>query len=221
LSGALRFAAAGGTPEILVEAETPRPTVQPAQLGASRDYQAEALTPIVNRALRGGRAFVRGRSLFAAAGCASCHAFAGEAGGIGPDLNTVGGRYGVYEILQAILEPSQVISDLFTAMEVRTTAGRVLVGRVARNPDGSIAIAQSTTVDPVSKKTSWAWDRAVTVPSAEIAAMESYPVSPMPAGLISNLSEDEIADLIAYLISTGNPSNRVFQPVAASPAGAR
>ena len=52
--------------------------------------------------------------------------------------------------------------------------------------------------------------------------MEEDPISPMPPGMINGNKEDEIADMMAYLMSGGNPSNRMFQPLApaATPAPA-
>ena len=36
-------------------------------------------------------------------------------------------------------------------------------------------------------------------------------VSPMPAGLFNRMTKDEILDLIAYLISGGDPQHALFQ----------
>jgi hypothetical protein len=43
-----------------------------------------------------------------------------------------------------------------------------------------------------------------------IESIEPSPISIMPPGLISTMSEDHILDLIAYLISAGDPDHELF-----------
>jgi hypothetical protein len=34
----------------------------------------------------------------------------------------------------------------------------------------------------------------------------------MPPGLLMQLNQDEVLDLVAYLLSAGNPEDKVFKP---------
>ena len=47
---------------------------------------------------------------------------------------------------------------------------------------------------------------------SEIEEMRPSPVAMMPEGLLSTLHEDEINDLVAYLLSRGDRENAMFRP---------
>lgn len=59
------------------------------------------------------RSFTRGKSMFAATLCSSCHQMKGEGGVAGPDLTQLGTRFSTKDILESIIEPSKTISDQF------------------------------------------------------------------------------------------------------------
>jgi hypothetical protein len=44
----------------------------------------------------------------------------------------------------------------------------------------------------------------------DVKSIEPYKVSPMPEGLINILNEDEILDLIAFLMSRGDRKHPMF-----------
>jgi mono/diheme cytochrome c family protein len=46
---------------------------------------------------------------------------------------------------------------------------------------------------------------------ADIVRRKSNPVSPMPPGLVNALNEDELADLVAYILSGGDPRDARFR----------
>jgi hypothetical protein len=58
-------------------------------------------------------------------------------------------------------------------------------------------------VDPYTSQT-------MRIPAKDVVAREASPVSPMPMGLLSTLSIEEILDLIAYIESAGNPHDPAF-----------
>jgi hypothetical protein len=51
----------------------------------------------------------------------------------------------------------------------------------------------------------------VNVDRKKIETMEQSKVSMMPTGLLDSLKEDEILDLIAYLLSRGDRKNKMFE----------
>jgi putative heme-binding domain-containing protein len=213
--------AADAAPKAATPAAQPSPFTGPnGTPGGPRAYETEELTPIVNRALRGGRNYEQGKRVFEAIGCTMCHLFGGGAGGIGPDLSGVGGRFGAYEILQSILEPSANVSDLYSTKIITTTDGKTVKGKLDNEGETVVTLIQAPLFDPDTKTMSWAGGPKVTVKTADIVSMEEDPVSPMPPGMINGNKEDEIADMMAYLMSGGNPNNRMFQPLTppATPA---
>ena len=51
-------------------------------------------------------------------------------------------------------------------------------------------------------------------PSSLLSAFEEVApskVSLMPTGLLDKLNRDEVLDLLAYLLSRGNPNDQIFQ----------
>jgi len=138
----------------------------------------------------GERSLTRGAEMFAAARCAECHRFAGAGGATGPDLTAVSRRFSRRDLLEAIVEPSNVVSDQYRASVVKLKDGRELTGRMLQITGGRMHIL----TDPFSHA-------VVPVSPADIESVEESTVSPMLPGLLDTLSAGEIADLVAYLES--------------------
>ncbi|MEN9663384.1 MAG: hypothetical protein RL324_2333 [Verrucomicrobiota bacterium] len=182
--------------------------------GGPRPYETEELTPIINRALRGGRDYAQGKKVFESIGCTMCHLFGGGSGGIGPDLSGVGGRFGAFEILQSIQEPGAVISDLYGTKIITTKDGKTVAGKMDSEGETEVTLMQAPVFDPTTSTMSWAGGTKLSVKTADIESIEESPTSLMPPGLINGNKENEVADLLAYLMSGGNPASRMFQPLA-------
>ncbi len=186
--------------------------------GGPRAYEVEELTPIINRALKaGGRDFERGKSTFQTLGCPICHHFGEGVGGIGPDISGVGGRMGTDGILTEILEPNKYISDLFGTKLVTTKTGETFMGRMIANDATYVTLAQNYTIDLGSMTATWEGGTLAKIKVGDVDTIEESGVSPMPPGLINGLKEDQVADLLAFLISGGDPANRMFRTVPATP----
>ena len=54
-------------------------------------------------------------------------------------------------------------------------------------------------------------DEKVRVKATDITARRPDATSLMPAGLINSLNPEEIQDLLAYLLSGGNPQDPMFR----------
>jgi putative heme-binding domain-containing protein len=177
----------------------------PQEILASRpkvkEWTLDELLPVAERGLKGGRSFERGRRLYGEATCAACHRFANEGGSVGPDLSAVAGRFGVRDLLEAIVDPSRIISDQYEAVVILTKDGRVVTGRIANLGGADFSVVEDM-LEP----------GAMThVRRAEIVSIEPSKVSPMPAGLFDTLQVDEVQDLVAYLLSRGDPENTLFR----------
>ena len=171
--------------------------------GPGRAYTlADAVTVVP--ATLSGRDFNRGKAMFTATACVLCHRFGEDGGGIGPDLTGAGSRYTVRDLLQAIIEPSHVISDQYGSEQIDLTDGSTLVGRVVGEANGELQVMANPFVP----------DDKTLVKVASVKSRQTYPVSLMPPGLINGLNEEELKDLVAYLLSGGNPKAATFKPVA-------
>jgi len=54
-------------------------------------------------------------------------------------------------------------------------------------------------------------EQRVNVDRKEVAGIETSPVSPMPPGLLNLLTEEEVLDLLAYLLSGGDAEDGMFR----------
>jgi putative heme-binding domain-containing protein len=148
------------------------------------------------------RDFDRGRSLFGAANCFSCHRFANEGGASGPDLTGAAGRFSMRDLLESIIEPSKEISDQYAAVVITTTDGKVVTGRIVNLHTDSMSV-MTNMLDP---------NGLTNVDRKKVESMETSKVSMMPEGLFDTFKEDEILDLVAYVLSRGDRNNKMFKP---------
>jgi putative heme-binding domain-containing protein len=156
-----------------------------------REWTVGELVPLVERGLGERHDLERGRRLYAAVACAACHRFGREGRGVGPDLTAVAGRFGVRDLLEAIIEPSKVISDQYGAVSIVTRDGRVVTGRVGNLFGDSLSVIEDM-FDP---------SRTTDVRRTDIEDMKPSNVSLMPAELLNGLKAEEIQDLVAFLMA--------------------
>ncbi|MDG3008231.1 family 16 glycoside hydrolase [Paludisphaera mucosa] len=169
-------------------------TKSPRDLLAARktvkEWTLAELVPIVERGMGEKRDLDRGRRLFGSVACASCHRCGSDGGGVGPDLTAVSGRFNVHDLLESMVEPSKVISDQYAAVVIAKTDGQVVTGRVGNVFGDTLSVVEDM-FDP---------GHFTNVKRADIDEMKASPISQMPVGLLSSLTEDEIQDLVAFLL---------------------
>jgi putative heme-binding domain-containing protein len=169
----------------------PRPVV--------KKWTMAELRPLVESKLK-GRDFDRGRAMFAAANCYGCHRFANEGGSVGPDLTLLAGRFSSADILESILDPDKVISDQYAAIVVQTVNGKIITGRLVNQGGGKIVV-NTNMLDPGALEE---------IRREDIEELKPASVSMMPKGLLDTLHEDEVLDLMAFLLSRGNRNDPKF-----------
>ena len=164
-----------------------------------KEWKMGDLLPALDEVGR-DRSFERGKEMFTAAQCILCHRFSNQGGAIGPDLSSVGSRFNRYDILEAMLLPSKVVSDQFQNMVFMKKDGDDVTGRVVEENDERVEVL----TNPLA-------DTRVTVLKSEIKEKRVSTLSPMPEGLLNPLSREEILDLLAYLESGGNANYAAFK----------
>ena len=137
-----------------------------------------------------------GEAVFRSAGCISCHIVNGSGGFLGPSLDSIAVRKASNEIRKDVLEPDADLAEGFHPIEVETQDGRRIAG-VLKNEDtfvlmiltadGGVEALQRSSLKNVSLLT-----RSV-----------------MPDTYGSDLSADELGDLLAFLDRQRDP----FTPV--------
>jgi len=175
------------------------PTDITLPLGPGRVWTVnEALHALGEGALR-GRSFEKGRNLYHATSCSACHRFDGAGGAIGPDLTTVANKFSVRDLLDAMLEPSAVISDQYAAHIVLGKDGTLAEGLLADDGDELIVYTRDPSSAPV------VFERQ------DVQVVKPSTLSQMPTGLVDTLNEEELRDLLAYLLSGGDQKAAVFR----------
>ncbi len=129
----------------------------------------------------------RGRMAFRKV-CAACHRFEGHGHALAPDLAAIRNR-GAEGILLGVLDPNREVNPQYQNYVVITTAGRSLSGIVSAETATSITLA-------------WAEGQSEVILRRDIEMMQSTGLSIMPEGLESQLTKQELADVIAYLLAT-------------------
>ena len=147
------------------------------------------------------RDFERGAKLFGEANCFACHRFNGRGGAIGPDLTTIAGRFSKKDLLESIVKPNKEISDQYAATTFITVDGKVVTGRVA-NLSGDNIMVQTNMLDP---------GNFTSIDTKMIDEQFPSKNSLMPEGLLNTLNRDEVLDLLAFLLSRGDPSSPMFK----------
>lgn len=120
------------------------------------------------------------------AACFTCHQFNGEGSAVGPDLsNTIHRDYA--SVLRDIREPGAAINPDGVAYQVELNDGTSTVGtRVGESSTELMLAAPGGHVTKVTK--------------ADIRTIAALPGSLMPPGLLTALSEQEVKDLMTFLL---------------------
>jgi putative heme-binding domain-containing protein len=157
-----------------------------AGMEQEREGRHARLESLLSKVPRGD--IVRGQAVFNGprAACSSCHAMGYLGGKVGPDLTKVGSIRSDRDLLEAIVYPSASFVRSYEPMLVATTDGRVLNGLLKKDGAEEVVLAIDATQE-------------VRIARSEIEEMKAGEVSVMPAGLDQQLTEEQIADLVAFL----------------------
>jgi putative heme-binding domain-containing protein len=185
--------------------EASAPVVKPAPIptaqGPGRLWtHAEALKAWENAKAQGTLDFANGQKMFAAALCSQCHRMGGAGGAQGPDLSGLGARTSAADVLTSIIQPSAVVSDQYANSVIGRVDGGKTIGRIL-NEEGDKLVLAASAFDPSLQET---------INRSDVLSIDRSDVSPMPMGLLSPLNAQEVADLMAYLLSGGNAKDKVY-----------
>src|SRR5690554_5605154 len=168
--------------------------------GPGRDWKMEDALPVVEKDT-GTRNFKQGMTLFASVQCGTCHSIQGEGGSIGPDLTQLGTRFSKRDMLEALIKPSEVISDQYISKIYSLNDGTSVLGRLANEDEKSYFVIQNPYAPKMLKEVS----------KKDVREIKPAKVSIMPPGTINSLNEEELRDLIAYLMAGGNENHVLYK----------
>lgn len=150
----------------------------------ARQQQIDSLkTELTMTALQNASA-ARGRALFNKS-CSKCHRMFGYGELIGPDL-TGANRTNLDYVLENIIAPSSVVSKDYRMTIVIMNSGQVFNGLVTVRNKKTLTLQTQNELK--------------TIALSDIEETTQTTQSPMPDGLLENLSPDQIRDLIWYLM---------------------
>jgi putative heme-binding domain-containing protein len=127
-----------------------------------------------------------GRKVFdSMGGCAACHSLGGKKK-LGPDLSAIGAKYGRQAMLDNISNPSDAIGPEYVPTTFTLKSGERVSGLISEETSDHILIQTGA-------------ETSQRVKPSDIASREEVRVSLMPEGLLSNLSSQQLADLLEFL----------------------
>ena len=142
-----------------------------------------------------------GERAYKASLCYSCHRMNGAGGDSGPDLSQINTRFNKGDLVNSILSPSEEISDQYSFTLFTMKDGSKVNGRIVNETESEYEIYQSP------------FDMTITstLSKSDIDKSEKSPLSPMPAKLLDRLNEDEVQDLMVYLLSGGKGESEYYK----------
>lgn len=130
----------------------------------------------------------RGLVVFQKKACHKCHAGSGP---LGPSLVGAAARFSREDLFGSILDPHKEVAPPYQTTQIATSAGKVYSGLIVyESPDGTLV--QTTP------------DTTLRIAGDEILSMKKGRVSLMPSGLLNDASDQDLADLYAYLRTLKN-----------------
>lgn len=133
------------------------------------------------------------------AACASCHTMGPVGIQYGPDLTNIGQRFTREDLVRKLVNPSENIADQYLAMNIRKGDGTVVTGTILDENSQRVILQLPGGGE-------------MTIPASDITSMEESDVSTMPDGLLGLLSNQEMRDLILFLVEgTSAVPDSVFQ----------
>jgi putative heme-binding domain-containing protein len=179
------------------KAAAPIPTAEgPGRLWT----HAEALKVWEDAKAKKSLDFANGQKMFAAALCSQCHRLGDNGGAQGPDLSGLGARSAPSDVLMSIVQPSAIVSDQYSNSVIGRIDGGKTIGRILNEEGDKLQLA----VNPFDFSVQLAVNRS------DILSIDRDATSPMPVGLLNSLNAQEVADLLAYLVSGANAKDAMF-----------
>jgi putative heme-binding domain-containing protein len=127
----------------------------------------------------------KGRAIYERT-CAACHKLFGEGAEIGPEL-TGGQRESIDHWLDNILDPSALVGQGYELHQIEKNDGTTVIGMLAAENDSELILRMVGVETRVAKK--------------DVKSNKALGQSMMPEGLLGGMSDEEVRNLIGYLMA--------------------
>ncbi len=145
--------------------------------------RAQAIFSKTGNADRGKEVYWAQKSL-----CQTCHQIDGKGTAVGPDLSQIGKTRSREELFESILDPSRRIEPAFQPFLLKTIDGRAVTGLLVKRDEKEVVLKD-------------AQNKEVRVATDNIDTLQPARESIMPTGALADLTAQQAADLIEYLLS--------------------
>jgi putative membrane-bound dehydrogenase-like protein len=135
-----------------------------------------------------GEAVLRA-SLKSEAQCLRCHMVRGVGGNIGPDQSMIGKKASKENLFESILLPSKAIADQYVQWKVNTNDGKTVTGLLVAETETSLTLRDAN-----------GKDYTFALKDLDGPKQKSL-ISIMPDNLVAALTEDELIDLVEYMLT--------------------
>ena len=119
--------------------------------------------------------------------CLVCHMFYNEGAHVGPDLTGVG-RSTIDALLHNVIDPNEIIGAGYENTIIETKDHRTLAGRLVENTNDHVKLLS-------------AGDKEDVIGKNEIVSMRTEKISVMPEGLVDQMSDADMRNLLWYVFS--------------------
>jgi putative heme-binding domain-containing protein len=196
--GAGQFRRATNDGEIMriIQSGIPGTTMPPSSFSDMQAGSIVAYLRTASPAAASGRGGVtiargdaqRGKTIFDSKGrCGTCHRVNGSGPRLAPDLTEIGTIRPAAELREKLLDPSTAIRPGNRYIEAVTRSGATIAGRLLNQDTFTIQLLDSN-------------ERLVSLSRSDLRDVVFVKSSPMPS-YKDTLAPDEIADVVAYLVT--------------------
>jgi putative heme-binding domain-containing protein len=159
-------------------------------LTASLPPQNETINKLISQRLKSfdpaHADLARGELVFTTV-CSVCHRIGVRGNLVGPQLDGIGAR-GIERLLEDVLDPNRSVDPAFRLHMVKRKDGSIFAGLLRREEGEKIIFADAAAQETAIAKT-------------DIVANDESPFSLMPPGLGEAFTEQQLHDLLAYLLA--------------------
>jgi putative heme-binding domain-containing protein len=120
--------------------------------------------------------------------CMKCHTIHGHGGQVGPDLSMIGKKASRENLFESILYPSKAIADQYVTWAIVTKDGKSINGLLIEETPTFVLLRDANGKD-------------TKIETRDIEAREKDPKSLMPDNLLALMTEDELVDMVEYLLT--------------------
>jgi putative heme-binding domain-containing protein len=129
----------------------------------------------------------RGQAIYDRNGCAACHRVKGTGARTAPDLTDIGALRQPAALQRSLLTPTAAMLPINRPVRIVMRDGRAIRGRRLNEDTFTVQLIDEN-------------EKLVSLAKSEIREFEAGTASPMPS-FAGKLTGEEIADLLAYLVS--------------------